>query len=273
MLWLGGSLVSEDRALISALDRGLTVGDGVFETMVVVAGQAFALTRHLVRLRRSARGLGIEIPMSDDELRSAVAATIAANHATSGRLRLTVTAGDAPLGPDRSASTATIVVAISDLPDRRRFAHVATVPWRRNEHSAVMGLKTTSYAENVVALHHAQELGADEALFANTADELCEGSGSNIFVELEGRLVTPPLSSGCLGGITRELVAESSRVTETAIPMSALDHVGEAFLTSSLRGVQPIAAIDGRALARCPGPLTVQAQQAFARICSSTLDP
>lgn len=273
VLWLNGDLVSEEHARISPSDHGLTVGDGVFETMAVISGQAFALTRHLARLRRSAEGLGLEISMTDTELRDAVVATIGANRRTSGRLRLTVTAGDAPAGSDRGTTAPTVMVAMGDHPHRDRFAHVATVPWTRNEHSAVAGLKTTSYAENVVALRHAHGLGADEALFANTAGQLCEGSGSNIFIEIDAELVTPPLSSGCLAGITRELVIESSSVVERSVPMSSLSDVGEAFLTSSLRDIQPIATIDGLALARCPGPLTLQAQQAFMAMRSSTLDP
>ena len=85
---------------------------------------------------------------------------------------------------------------------------VVVVPWPRNEHGALVGLKTVSYGENVVALAFAADRGAGEALFGNLAGNLCEGTGTNVFVGLAGRLVTPPLSSGCLPGVTRDLLLE-----------------------------------------------------------------
>ena len=148
-----------------------------------------------------------------------------------------------------------------------------TVPWRRNEHSAVAGLKTTSYAENVVALAYAHERGGSEAIFANTAGALCEGTGSNVFLVVDGRLCTPPLSSGCLAGITRELVREVVAVDEITLPLGALAATSEAFLTSSTRDVQPISLVDGVALPTCPGPHTAAAAAAFAALMARDLDP
>ena len=150
---------------------------------------------------------------------------------------------------------------------------VVTVPWRRNEHSAVAGLKTTSYAENVVALARARAAGADEAIFANTAGDLCEGTGSNVFVVHDGRLLTPPLSSGCLAGITRELLAEVVEVEERPLPLDALARADEAFLTSSTRDVVPIARVDGRPLPRAPGPVTAACAEAYTALAARDLDP
>ena len=152
-------------------------------------------------------------------------------------------------------------------------AAVVTVPWRRNEHSPVAGLKTTSYAENVVALRAAHDAGADEAIFANTAGMLCEGTGSNIFVVHEGELVTPPLSAGCLAGIVRELVLEVAGATERDLPIEVLADVTEAFLTSSTRDVQPIDTIDGRALTPVPGARTADAATALAALEAADVDP
>jgi branched-chain amino acid aminotransferase len=276
--WIDGALRDESDASISAWDHGLTVGDGVFETMKVTQGVAFALGRHLARLRRSAGGLGFEVPLDDDRLRSAVSDTIAANDVDHGRLRLTVTGGVGPLGSDRGGARPTVIVAIGPLAPWRTAAAVSTVPWSRNEHSAVAGLKTVSYAENVVALQHAHEHGAEEAIFANTAGHLCEGTGTNIFVSLDGRLVTPPLSSGCLAGVTRELVIEAlqadelAAVSELDAPYDVLESCAEAFLTSSTRDVQPIGSIDGRSLS-APGPLTQRAIDAFRDLEATTLDP
>jgi branched-chain amino acid aminotransferase len=273
LVWIDGVLCDPATARISPFDHGLTVGDGVFETMKVIDGEAFALRRHLVRLRRSAAGLGLTVPQSDDALRTAVDETIAANHLTTGRVRLTVTGGVGPLGSDRGSDGVSVILAVSPQAPWPPSATVVTVPWRRNEHSAVAGLKTTSYADNVVALRHAKEQGADEAIFANTRGNLCEGTGTNIFVGVDGRLCTPPLSSGCLAGIVRELLVEVLDVDEVDLPIERLADVDEAFLTSSTREVQPISAIDGRTLDACPGPLTTHAVETFAALRDRTLDP
>jgi branched-chain amino acid aminotransferase len=278
MIWLDGALVDTTAAHVSVLDHGLTVGDGVFETMRTVTSAdgsvvAFALTRHLRRLRRSLAGLGLVLPTSDDELRAAVAQVLEANGGDTGRIRITVTGGTGPLGSDRDAVAPTVVVAGATATTWPATASVVTVPWRRNEHSAVAGLKTTSYAENVIALDHAHRRGAGEAVFANTAGHLCEGTGTNVFVVHDGVLRTPPLSSGCLAGITRELVLELVDVVEEDLPLDALGSAAEAFLTSSTRDVQPIAIVDGRPLPAAPGPLTQRAREEFAAMVAASSDP
>lgn len=271
-IWLDGDLIDESAAQVSAFDHGITVGDGIFETLQVVDGTAFALRRHLARLRRSAEGMRFAVPHSDDALREAVGRVLTANP-DAGRIRITVTGGKGPLGSPRSDGPATVIIAASAGRDWARTESVATVPWRRNEHGAVTGLKTTSYAENVVALDYAHERGAGEAVFANTAGNLCEGTGTNVFLGLGGNLVTPPLSSGCLAGITRELLLELVPVVERDVPLEALAAADEAFLASSTRDVQPIEAVDGTALPACPGPLTEQAGAAFAELLATNLDP
>lgn len=145
--------------------------------------------------------------------------------------------------------------------------------WVRNERSAVAGLKTTSYAENVVALATAARAGASEALLANTVGRLCEGTGSNVFVVLDGRLHTPPLASGCLAGITRVLVVEWAGAKETDLPFEVLEQADEVFLTSSLRDVQAVTRIDGRELAVGPGPVTAEAMRIFDAKAGTELDP
>ncbi|MGY6500940.1 MAG: aminotransferase class IV [Acidimicrobiales bacterium] len=270
-VWLNGSLLDADEARISPFDHGITVGDGVFETLKVVDGTAFALTRHLARLDRSATALGL--PATDHEVvRTATAEVIAANPGA-GRVRITLTGGPGPLGSNRGDEGTTLLVAASELPETPPATDVATVEWTRNEHGALTGLKTTSYAENVMALARAGAAGASEAIFANTAGNLCEGTGSNIFLGIDGRLVTPPLSAGPLAGITRELVLEVTEAVEADLPLSALFEADEAFLTSSTRDVQAIRAVDGSPLGACPGPLTEAAAAAFARLMANDLDP
>ncbi|WP_354382668.1 aminodeoxychorismate lyase [Streptomyces sp. PvR034] len=273
-VWIDGALCAAGSAAVSVFDHGLTVGDGVFESLKVEGGRPFALTRHLDRLTRSARGLGLGDP-DLDEVRRACAAVLEAGSGAvaSGRLRITYTAGPSPLGSDRGTSAPTLIVALAPATRRPDTTAVITVPWVRNERGAVAGLKTTSYAENVVALAAAHRAGASEALFANTLGRLCEGTGSNVFVVLDGELHTPPLASGCLAGITRDLVVEWTGARETDLPLDVLERAEEVFLTSSLRDVQAVHRIDGRVLTAAPGPVTAKAVRIFDERSGADLDP
>lgn len=271
-LWLDGGLQDIDTARVSVFDHGLTVGDGIFETVKAVDGRPFALTRHLDRLARSARGLGLPEPDAD-EVRRACAAVIDANPMPLGRLRITYTGGHGPLGSDRGDQGPTLVVALGASDRRPDATAVVTVPWTRNERGALTGLKTTSYAENVVALARAREHGASEALFANTVGQLCEGTGSNVFVVLDGEIHTPPVASGCLAGITRALAVEWTGARETDLPLDVLKRADEVFLTSTLRDVQAVHRVDGRELPGAPGPVTAKAMRVFDERAGDDLDP
>ncbi|MET7364936.1 aminodeoxychorismate lyase [Streptomyces sp. NPDC005566] len=271
-IWVNGELRDADDARVSVLDHGLTVGDGIFETVRVDRGRPFALTRHLDRLTRSARGLGLSDP-DPDEVRRAAEAVIAANPMALGRLRITYTGGLSPLGSDRGDAGPSLVVALGETSRRPDSTAVITVPWTRNERSAVAGLKTTSYAENVVALARAHEQGASEALFPNTVGQLCEGTGSNVFVVLDGRIHTPPLTSGCLAGITRALAVEWTGAQETELPLDILERAEEIFLTSTLRDIQAVHRVDGRGLPGAPGPVTAKAMRIFDERAGDDLDP
>jgi branched-chain amino acid aminotransferase len=271
-IWLDGALRDVGDARVSVLDHGLTVGDGVFETVKVTGGRPFALTRHIDRLAASARGLGLPEP-DGDEVRRACAAVTAAEPAELGRLRITYTGGPAPLGSDRAETRPTLVVALAEATRRPETTAAITVPWTRNERGALAGLKTTSYGENVLALSRAHQQNASEALFANTRGRLCEGTGTNVFVVLDGELHTPPLESGCLAGITRALVAEWADARETDLPLDVLAEADEIFLTSSLRDVQALHRIDSRDLPGAPGPVTAKAMRLFEQNSAADSDP
>lgn len=283
VIWSDGALREPTDPLVTGVDHGLTVGDGVFETCAVYEGQAFALTRHLRRLRRSALGLGLGEP-DLDEVRAAVEKVLAVA-GDAGRLRITLTGGPGPLGshrfePEEQRQT---LVVLAGAATRAQVSRVVRVPWVRNERSAVAGLKTTSYAENVVALAEAYRQGADEAVLANTVGELCEGTGSNVFVERGGELVTPPLSSGCLAGITRDLLlewgaADGFPVREAdpgELAYDVLDEVvaGEAhlLLSGSIRNIAPTVRVDAVDVAA--GPLSLAAQRLFQEHVGRDLDP
>jgi branched-chain amino acid aminotransferase len=270
-VWMNGVVMDAADAKVSVLDHGFTVGDGCFETCKVVDGVPFALTRHLQRLDRSSTGLGLPVP-DHGLLRGAIDELIAAMP-DAGRLRITYTGGPGPLGSDRGGAEPTLVVAVSPEGHWDLTTSVSTVPWPRSERSAVAGLKTTSYAENVVALAYAHERGSSEAIFGNLSGSLCEGTGSNVFLVLDGELITPPLSAGCLAGVTRDLIVEWCGASEREVPLSALAEAEEAFLTSSTRDAQAIGRVDGKDLPSAPGPISQEVAAEFARRSKENPDP
>jgi branched-chain amino acid aminotransferase len=272
-VWIDGTLVPDDEARISIFDHGLVVGDGVFETVKVARGVPFALSRHLSRLARSAAGLGLAEPDLEQIRAGALAVIEASGLPDLARMRITVTGGIAPLGSERAGSPLTSIVALGEMNAPAPSVDVTTVPWPRNERGALSGLKTTSYGENVRALVYAAEHGGSEAIFANTEGKLCEGTGTNVFVVIGGRLLTPPLSAGCLAGVTRALVIEWSGATEEDVPVSALTEAEEAFLSGTTRDVQPIRGVDGKALPAAPGPVTRKAAEVFAMRAAESPDP
>ena len=269
-----GGLVEAELARVSVLDHGFTVADGVFETLKVSGGVPFALTRLLDRRERRAGAMGVPAP-DRARVQLAVRETLEANAPLLGdfaRLRITYTAGDAPLGSDRGEAGPTLVVAASAMHPWPESAAVITVPWPRNERSPLAGVKSTSYAENVLALARAHEHGAGEALMPDTQGRLCEGTGSNVFLVLGGDLITPSLSTGCLPGVTRDLVLEWSDAVEADVPLTALEEADEVFITSSTRDVQPVHRVDSRILA-APGPISDAVRREFLRRSRDDVDP
>lgn len=276
-IWVGTELVSAAEAVVSVADRGFTSGDGVFEALKVIAGVPFAMTRHLARLKASADLIGIAMP-DDVFLRDAVAQTIGANAARLGvggrigRLRITLTAGAGQPGPLRAQNSPTLVITADPQPPHPVSAHVITVPWPHNERALLVGAKTTSYAENLAILEHARATGADEALLPDTQGRLCEGTTSNVVVAMHGRLITPSLATGCLGGVTRSLILEWGLAVEQDIAIAELPEASEVLLSSSTRNLLPVSILDGRPLP-APGPLGAAAAAEFAAQAAQTPDP
>jgi branched-chain amino acid aminotransferase len=270
--WVNGQLLDDPTApAVAVTDHGFTVGDGVFEAVKVIENQPFALTRHLHRLARSARGLGLpEVDLA--EVRRAVTAVVEGQALPLGRIRITYTGGEAPLGSGRGTKPPTLVVVADTMKPWEGPTNVVTVPWTRNEHGALAGLKTTSYAENVIALAFAAERGASEAVFANTAGNLCEGTGSNVFYVVDRELRTPTLAAGCLAGISRELVLEWYGAREVDEPIDVLTGAEEIFLVSTTRDVQAVKRWNDREL-RAPGPLTQEVAEVWAKKERENLDP
>ena len=274
--WVNDALVDAEHATVSVLDHGLTVGDGVFETVLVREGSPFAITRHLARLQRSLAGLGIAGP--DPALvRRAVDAVVSGSGVTTdfSRLRITVTSGAGPFGSDRGDAAPTLVVTMTAAVPWPATTSIATVPWTRNERSAIAGLKTTSYAENAIALASAKRRGASEAVLADTQGRLSECTGSNVFVVVGGEVLTPSLDTGCLAGVTRELVlewgADVAPMREAHLAYDVLATADEVFITSSTRDVHPVVRIDDRELVA--GPVTARLAEVFAARAAESTDP
>lgn len=263
--WVNGERVPADGRHVSARDRGLTLADGLFETMRARHGVVFRLEQHLTRLERSLDLLQIPRPA---DLRAWVDAAVADAAASDTSVRVTVTRGPAPAGvAPPAAAHPTVVIAINPFPafapavyESGLSAHVAS--GRRNERSMTCGLKTLSYTDAVAAMLEATRAGADDALFLDVESHCSEATSSNLFVWTGTELVTPPVSCGALPGITREAVieiagAQELRVAERAFGLDELFAADEAFLTSSLRGIAPLVRVDGRAIAKgVPGART-----------------
>lgn len=271
-VWIDGRLHEDARsATVSATDHGLVVGDGVFEALKVTPDGPFALRRHLDRLERSAQAMGLPDP-DRDAIAQGVAAVLAGRRWAQGKIRITYTGGEGPLGSQAAYGVPTLVVASAATELPPASTDVVTAPWRRNEHGALTGVKSTSYGENVRGLAYARAHGCGETIFLNTAGNVCEGTGTNVFCVFGREVVTPPLSAGPLAGITRELLLEWADVSERDLTLEEALTADEVFLTSSLRDVQLVERWDGHAF-RGLGAMTARLAGVFAERSAADLDP
>ena len=271
-IWLNGRLYDDPhQAAVAGIDHGLVVGDGVFETLKVTEAGAFAIRRHLARLNRSAAALGLPQP-DHGEIREAIDAVLDGRDFPRGKLRITYTGGCGPLGSEAPYGPPTLIIMLAPANAAPQSTSIVTAPWTRNEHGALAGVKSTSYAENVRTLGYAAERGCSEAIFLNTAGHVCEGTGTNIFLVFKDTIVTPPLSSGPLAGVTRELIMERSMVEERDVTLSEAKAADEAFLTSSMRDIQGIERWDYQVFSRTR-PTTQSLATSFAEWFEAEIDP
>jgi branched-chain amino acid aminotransferase len=269
-IWLNGQLLPTAAARLDAADRGLLLGDGLFETMRVVEGRPPLLSRHLTRLNEGARVLGLPVPAVDME--AVLRQLLTANGLRQAAVRLTRGPGPRGLLPPAELAP-TLLITASPLPPAPEpiRAVVATVT-RRNELSPLSRIKALGYLDQILALREAQARGAEEALMLNTAGRLACGTTANLFLVHDAALLTPPLEEGALPGITRALVLELApglgiAACETPLEPAMLAHAQEAFLTSSLRFLTPLASIEDRPLP-APGKLARAVTAALRRAAS-----
>lgn len=271
-VWVDGVLVTDpSQPVVAANDHGLVVGDGVFEVLKITEAGPFAVRRHLERLSRSATALGLPA-LDHSRVRAGIDEVLASWGGGYGRLRITYTGGRGPLASNAAYGPPTLVVATEPADPPAPAAVLVTAPWTRNERGALAGVKSTSYAENVRALAYAARRGGTEAVFLNTAGNLCEGTGTNVFVVIDDEMWTPPQSSGALAGITRGLVLEWCDVGERDLTLADALAADEVFLTSSMRDIQPVRRWDDTDFSPSH-PVTDKIAAVFAERSSADLDP
>lgn len=244
---VNGAAAAASTPVICADDAAMQFGHAVFETLLAIEGHVFQADRHLERLHKSSEFFGIACPSAPD-LIAALKEALTKNQLNSNkRARLRIT-----LAANREGKT-TWTVEATAVKKYAESARAVLLPFARNERSAIAGHKTINYGENVIAQKFAADHQCEEGIFLNTCDFVCEGIWSNLFLKIDGRIFTPPLSSGCLPGITRALVLELARekgidILEEPIPISMLSEVESGWCTSTLRGMQKIGMINDQPL-------------------------
>jgi len=275
LVYINGSLVPRSDARISPLDYGFLYGFGLFETMRAYEGIVFRLDKHLDRLVRSAKELGITV--ETEVLDSAVIDTIRANGLDNARIRLTVSGGEGGMPPDITSCkeptilvTATQYQPFSDDVYRNGFRTIVS-SIRRNHSSLVSRMKSLNYLESLMAQQEARTVRVNEALFINDRGLLAEASMSNVFLVSDGSLKTPGQGSGLLSGVTREAVMELAaglgiNVKECELGLEDVFSAQEAFLTNSVMEIMPLTEVDGRPVGDGrPGPVTLRLMAAYRK--------
>lgn len=269
-IWSNGELIAADELRVSPFDRGLTVGLGLFETILAHEGCPVFLDRHLARHFLGCERFGWQQgdPLA---LERGIHEVLKANELTTGkaRVRLFRTAGPGPLAELSAGPDARTLITATPLEPGREMVSITLSSWTRNERSPLAGLKCASYAENLLALAAAAADGFDETVFLNTRQEVCEAGTANLFLVRNGTLLTPALDSGCLPGIMRAHVLELARnlglpAVEQSIHPDDLHQADELFLTSALRGIVPVVRFQSRELPQ--GPLTLRLRHADHRL-------
>jgi branched-chain amino acid aminotransferase len=266
---IDGRVGSPDDVTLKVTDNGFVFGDSAYETLRTYGGRPFELNRHLRRLRRSIGLLGFDLKTSDDEIKARVDACLSFARNDESYLRLIVSrgVGDMSYRFERIPEP-TVAMYVKPLEPSNEALYTkgggtVIVSIRRNPIEALNpAIKSSNLLNNALATREAYAKGAFEAILLNTRGEVAEGAGSNVFIVKDGRLLTPPLSCGLLAGITRELTLEIAAAIgipheERVLFPADLRNADELFVTSTLKELAPMVALDGAPIgAGTPGPLT-----------------
>jgi len=282
-IFLDGQFYSKEDAKISVFDHGLLYGDGVFEGIRFYQGKVFRLEEHVDRLYDSARAICLKVPMEKPELTEAVLETIRQNALQDGYVRLVVTRGSGDLGLNPALcpkATVFVIASKITLYPQEMYQNglvVATCATRRIPHGALSPMvKSLNYLNNVLAKIEAQQAGAGEGLMLNEQGYVAECTGDNIFIVKNGKVFTPPIHSGALAGITREVVIEIAR--ELGVPLSEPEMTrydiftaDECFLTGTAAEIIPAVKLDNRPIGDGkPGPVTKRFIERFHQLTATS---
>lgn len=234
--YVNDRLVPVGDPAVAVIDRGLTLGDGLFETVAVLDGAPQNLAAHIERLMRGQEVLRFAETIDGAKVIAAIDRLMESNDIKEGVLRITVTRGPAARGllPSGEGTPSLIVTCTEGLPGQDPVSAMIATSTRRNEFSPLAGIKSLCYLDGILALMEAQASGADEALMLNSQGALAEASAANLFLVLGGDLVTPRLEDGAMPGLVREKVIQAFGARQQRLSESDLFGADEAFLTNSL---------------------------------------
>ncbi len=275
-VYINGKLYEKGEACISVYDHGLLYGDGVFEGIRAYRGKFFHCKEHVERLFASARAINLEIPMSRDEMESAIRQTLEANGMSDAYARVVVTrgVGDLGLNPYQCGRPQVIIIIdkIALYPEEyyETGLQLVTVSTIRMPANALNPrIKSLNYLNNILAKMECIQAGANEAIMLNRDGYVAECSGDNIFIVKGERLATPPVDAGILEGITRRVVMDLAQgagmqVVEKEMTQFDLYVADECFLTGTAAEIVPVVRIDSRDVGQGkPGPVTLELLRMF----------
>ncbi|MBA4496178.1 branched-chain-amino-acid transaminase [Paenactinomyces guangxiensis] len=278
-IFMNGKYVRKEEATVSVFDHGFLYGDGVFEGIRVYDGNVFRLREHVQRLYDSAKSILLNIPYSQEEMEQAVVEAVRKNGLRDAYIRLVVSrgVGDLSLNPNSCVEPNVIIIVDQvKLFDKELFdkgIKIITVPTRRNVPDALdPKIKSLNYLNNILVRIEANRAGAAEALMLNSDGYVAEGSGDNIFIVKNGKLLTPPGYVGALEGITRQAIIELAEklgydVREEPFTRHDVYVATEVFLTGTAAEVIPVVEVDGRSIANgTPGPISKHLMQEFHKL-------
>jgi len=280
LVYIDGKYYPKDDAKISVFDHGFLYGDGVFEGIRAYNGIVFKLKEHIDRLYASAHAIMLDIPLTREEMINAVLETLRRNNLRDAYIRLIVTrgVGDLGLDPRKCSKPSVIIITVPALrlyeEERRREGISMIVSWTRRDSVDATSheIKSLNYLNSILAKIEANNAGADEALILDTHGYICEATGENIFIAKDGKLYTPPRSSGALPGITAGVVKRIAaklgyEVIERNLTVTELYDADEAFLTGTGAEIVPIREVNKRRIGEGRmGPITGKIWEEFKKI-------
>lgn len=250
-------IYSASDRLLAPCQAGLLTGWGVFSTLRVTDGVLFAFERHWARIARDAARLHVPLPCDADTARRSLLRLVAANDAQESTLRVAILRNTGGMWsvPLEGAPPSDLIALTADTKAWHRGVKLDYVVQARHAACEFTGAKSLSWAANLVWLEEAQTRGFDEVVLLNERGEVAECTSANIFIAVGNTVYTPPLDSGCLPGVTRELLLEEIRVPgypvieKTLLPAD-LEAADEVFITSTTRDLLPVGEIAGKPVGR-----------------------